>query len=240
MISNKIVDRFALTMQLLFLGLASYGQNAMVEPSIHEDVQEYTNKIFDSLVKIRRDFHRNPEVSGQEKRTSEKIALYLLALGLEVKTNIGGYGVVGILDTGKTGKRIAWRADIDAMPSDIPDVVDFESKNEGVRHICGHDVNTTIALGIANVLASKKEVLTGTIYFVFQPSEENYEGARAMIADGLLDIINPDEIYALHIAPMPTTMISTKPEWMFADYKIITASYKSSNENEAIIALRKN
>lgn len=236
---NKKVFRLALTIQFLFFGLVSCGQNAKLEPSIHVNVQEQTNKIFDSLVKIRRDFHEHPEVSGKEKRTSEKIAKYLLALGLEVKTGIGGYGVVGILNTGKIGKRIAWRADIDAMPSDIPDVVDFPSKSEGVRHICGHDVNTTIALGIANVVVSQKEKLTGTIYFIFQPAEESYLGAKAMIDDGLFDMINPDEIYGSHIAPMPTTMISTKPEWMFADYKIIKVSYKNSSENESIIEYSK-
>ena len=181
----------------------------------------------------------NPEVSGQEKRTSEKITEYLLSLGLEVKTDIGGYGVVGILNTGKEGKSIAWRADIDALPSDIPDVSDFKSKNEGVRHLCGHDINTTVALGIVNVLSSQRKSLVGKIYFIFQPSEETYTGAKAMIDDGLFDIINPDEIYGTHIAPMPTNMISTKPELMFADYKIIKVSYQNSNKNESIIEYTK-
>lgn len=239
MTSNKKVIKLTLTIQFLFFGLVSCGQNTKVEPSIHTSVQEQTNKIFDNLVTIRRDFHINPEVSGKEKRTSEKIAEYLLSLGLEIKTGIGGYGVIGILNTGKKGKRIAWRADIDAMPSDIPDVVDFPSKNEGVRHICGHDVNTTIALGIANVMASLKERLTGTVYFIFQPSEETYTGAKAMIDDGLFDIISPDEIYGSHIAPAPTAVITTKPEWMFADYKTIKVSYKNSNKNDAIVAYTK-
>lgn len=239
MTSNKKVIKLAFTIQFLFLGLVSCGQNTKVEPSIHKNVQEQTNKIFDSLITIRRNFHVNPEVSGQEKRTSEKIAEYLLALGLEVKTGLGGYGVVGILNTGKDGKSIAWRADIDAMPSDIPDVVDFKSKNVGVRHICGHDVNTTIALGIANILSSQKESLVGKIYFIFQPSEETYTGAKAMIDDGLFDLINPDEIYGTHIAPMPTNMISTKPEWMFADYKIIKVTYQNSSKKESIIAYTK-
>ncbi|PCJ82510.1 MAG: metal-dependent hydrolase [Bacteroidetes bacterium] len=239
MISNKIATKLILTLLLLIFSIVTFGQNLKTNHSIHEAVQLRTNEIFDSLVEIRRDFHINPEVSGQEKRTSEKIAKYLLSLGLEVKVGIGGYGVVGILNSGKKGRRIAWRADIDAMPSDIPDVVDFQSKNEGVRHICGHDVNTTIALGIANVMASQKEHFTGIAYFIFQPSEENYTGAKAMIDDGLFDIINPEEIYGAHIAPMPTTMISTKPEWMFADYKIIKVSFKNSDENEAIIAFTK-
>lgn len=223
----------------LFVSITTNAQNEKKEATIHNTVQLQTSQIFDSLVKIRREFHRNPEVSGQEVSTSKKIANYLKELGLEVKTGIGGNGVIGILHTGKKGKRIAWRADIDAMTSDIPDVVDFQSQNEGVRHICGHDVNTTIALGIANVLVSQKASLTGTVYFIFQPSEENYAGAKAMIADGLFDIIHPEEIYATHIAPMPSNVIATKAEWMFADYKMIKVTFENSNNNEALIAYTK-
>ena len=189
-------QKITLSLLTLIFGCYAFGQYATNELpvsiekefSIHKNVQQHTSAIFDSLVKIRRDFHSCPEVSEKEKRTSKKVATYLESLGLEVKTNIGGYGVIGILNTGKIGKRVAWRADIDAIASDIPDVVDFSSKNEGVRHICGHDVHTTIGLGIANVLVSQKENLTGTVYFIFQPAEEIFKGAKAMIDDGLFDI----------------------------------------------------
>ncbi|MEE9363567.1 MAG: amidohydrolase [Cellulophaga sp.] len=237
--STKIIFKLVLSTQFLLFGLALTAQNTKFKSSIHKTVQLRTDEIFDSLVKIRRDFHANPEVSGQEKRTSKKIAKYLLSLGLEVKTNIGGNGVVGILKGDNPGKKIAWRADIDAMPSKIPDVVNFPSKNKGVRHICGHDVNTTIALGIANVLASQKETLQGTIYFIFQPSEENIKGAKAMIDDGLFDIISPEEIYALHVTPMPVGLIASKPEWLFSDYKFTKVTFKNSNENESIIEFTK-
>ncbi|MFT0713607.1 MULTISPECIES: hypothetical protein [Flagellimonas] len=103
MTSNNQITKIAIIIQFLFFGLVSCGQNTKVESSIHLKVQERTDKIFDSLVKFRRDFHINPEVSGKEKRTSKKIAEYLLSLGLEVKTGIGGYGVVGILRTKKRG-----------------------------------------------------------------------------------------------------------------------------------------
>ncbi len=239
MTSYKNLLKSAITIQFLICGLIALGQNTNNTSSIHQDIQQQTDDIFDDLVKIRRDFHMNPEVSEQEKRTAHKIKEYLLSIGLEVKTDIGGNGVVGILKGAKEGKKIAWRADIDAMPSDIPDVVDFKSKKEGVRHICGHDVHATIALGIANVLASQKDQLEGTVYFIFQPSEENYKGAQAMIEDGLFDIINPDEIYGAHIAPLPATMISTKPEWLFADYKMIEVVYKNSADNDAVLEYTK-
>lgn len=237
-LATKII-RTSLIVQLLLCGLFTFGQNATMPSSIHQSVQSHTDAIFDSLVKIRRDFHVNPEVSGKEKRTSEKIAAYLLALGLEVKTGVGGYGVVGILNTGRAGKRIAWRADIDAMPSDIPDVVDFSSKNKGVRHICGHDVHTTIGMGIANVLASQKEKLEGTIYFVFQPAEEMNKGAKAMIADGLFNLIKPDEIYGLHISPYPVGTIATKSANVYTHFTIVEIAYKTSNNPDALVDFTK-
>ncbi|WP_298544534.1 M20 family metallopeptidase [uncultured Aquimarina sp.] len=239
MITYRTIVGPTIFILFLFFGVITFGQESVIKPAIHKSIQQQTNKIFDDLVKIHRDFHMNPEVSEQEKRTAHKIKEYLLSIGLEVKTNIGGNGVVGILKGAKEGKKIAWRADIDAMPSEIPDVVDFKSKTEGVRHICGHDVHATIALGIANVLASQKDQLKGTVYFIFQPSEENYKGAQAMIEDGLFDIINPEEIYAAHIAPLPATMISTKPEWLFADYKVIEVSYKNSGDDDAMIEYTK-
>lgn len=221
----------------LFVSISAFGQKKT--EGVHMDIQQRTNEIFDSLVTIRRDFHMYPEVGGNEKRTSEKIAAYLSRLGLEVKTGIGGYGVVGILKGGKPGKKIAWRADIDAMPSKAPDMVEFASKNEGVRHICGHDLHAAVALGIANVLVQQKESLSGTIYFVFQPSEENIKGALAMLDDGLLDIIEPEEMYAMHVTPFPAGTIATKPEEMFSDYKRVDLIFKTENDNDAVYEFAK-
>lgn len=239
MTSIKRLQKIVLSIQILLFTTFCIGQNTTNVTSIHKKVQQRTDQIFDSLVKIRRDFHIHPELAEQEIRTSEKIAEYLLRLGLEVRKNVGGYGVVGILKTNKKGKNIAWRTDIDALSSDSPDIVDFQSQTEGVRHICGHDVHTTIALGIADILVSQKEQLTGTVYFIFQPSEENLKGAKAMMNDGLFDIINPDEIYALHLTPMPTGMMGARPNWLFAGYKSIKISFKNSNENDSLVTYTK-
>ena len=199
----------------------------------YQQIEKQTNAIYSSLVEIRRDLHVNPELSKQEKRTSKVVAEYLRNLGLEVKTNIGGNGVVGILKGGKKGKKIAWRADMDAIKTDEPDVVSFPSQNEGVRHICGHDVHTTIALGIANVLSQQKENLEGTVYFIFQPAEETFTGAKDMIADGLFDIIQPDEIYGLHIGPEASGVINVKANELFAYTKTLKIKFKpSANEKE--------
>lgn len=201
--------------------------------SNYQQIEKQTDAIYNDLVKVRRDLHVNPELSKQEKRTSKIVADYLRNLGLEVKTNIGGNGVVGILKGGKKGRKIAWRADMDAIKTDESDVVDFKSQNEGVRHICGHDVHTTIALGIANVLSQHKENLEGTVYFIFQPAEETFTGAKDMIADGLFDIIQPDEIYGLHIGPEASGMINVKANELFAYQKTLQVKFKlSTNEKE--------
>jgi metal-dependent amidase/aminoacylase/carboxypeptidase family protein len=200
----------------------------------HQEIEKKTNEIYDDLVKIRRDFHMNPEISKQEKRTSKIVAEYLRNLGLEVKTDVGGYGVVGILKGGKKGRKIAWRADMDAIKTDEADVVDYKSKNKGVRHICGHDVHTTIALGIANVLSQQKEDLEGTVYFIFQPAEEMATGAKDMIADGLFDLIKPDEVYGLHIGPEASGTINYKSNELFAYQRSLRITFKPSNNEKEL------
>lgn len=231
----KVNGSFIAIALVFLLNFSASGQQSDNQLVMHEAIQHRTDEIFEDLVEIRRDFHRYPEVSEQEERTSKKIAEYLSSLGLEVETGIGGYGVVGILNGDKEGKSIAWRADIDAMPSNIPDVVDFESVNPGVRHICGHDVHTTVALGIANVLAHQKEDLEGTVYFIFQPSEENYKGAQAMIGDGLLEKISPDEIYGIHISPFPVGTVATKSDRVFAHTNRVQVVYKRLGNEEGKI-----
>jgi len=155
-----------------------------------------------ALIAIRRDIHRHPEVAGQEARTSALVAKELRDLGLQVRTNVGGRGVVAILRGGRPGPVVGYRADMDAVPSRDPDPVDFRSIVIGVRHICGHDVHTAIGLGVAGALAAVKRDLPGTAVFYFQPAEETTEGARAMIEGGALNAPTPGAVFALHCAPM--------------------------------------
>jgi len=223
----------------MFFGQATKNKDKSTT-GIHPIIQQHTKTIFDSLVEIRRDLHQYPELAGEEVRTAAKIAEYLQNLGLEVHQQIGGNGVVAILETHRKGKKIAWRADIDALETDLPDVVAFESTNNGVRHICGHDIHTSIALGIANVLTKIKDKLNGIIYFIFQPAEENWQGAKAMIDDGLFELIDPEEIYALHLAPMPEGLIATKVENIFADYKMIELNFAKNKDNAELSNYIKN
>lgn len=209
------------------------------DPLSHESIRLQTDRIFNNLVKIRRDLHENPELAGNEIRTQKVIAQYLLDLGLEVDTNIYGHGVVGILKGGRKGKKIAWRSDMDALPNDFADQVAFKSKNKGVQHGCGHDIHMAVGLGIAEVLAKNKASLSGTAYFIFQPEEETFIGAKAMINDGLLSKIKPDEIYGLHVSALPVGQIMVKPNEMFAYQKRVKIQLKNELTKEDAKALTK-
>jgi amidohydrolase len=156
-------------------------------------------KRLDSMVALRRDFHRHPELSFQETRTSEIIAERLVKAGLEVRTGIAKTGVVGVLRGDKPGKTIAWRADIDALP--LTEILEapFKSGTPGVMHACGHDGHTAIAITAAEILAARRGELPGTAVFIFQPAEELLSGAKPMIEAGVLDNPRVDEIYGLHL-----------------------------------------
>jgi amidohydrolase len=152
-----------------------------------------------SLVELRRDFHRHPELSFQETRTAEIIAQRLHAAKLEVRTGIAGTGVVGVLRGDQPGRTIAWRADIDALP--LTETLDapFTSGTPGVMHACGHDGHTAIAITLAEILAARRAEMPGTAVFIFQPAEELLGGAKPMIEAGVLDRPHVDEIYGLHL-----------------------------------------
>ncbi|HUG37237.1 MAG TPA: M20/M25/M40 family metallo-hydrolase, partial [Candidatus Limnocylindrales bacterium] len=110
---------------------------------------EWTQEIgrrADDMVALRRDFHRHPELSHQETRTAEIIAERLHAAKLEVRTGVGGTGVVGVLHGDRPGRTIAWRADIDALPLTELLQAPYTSGKPGVMHACGHDGHTAIAI----------------------------------------------------------------------------------------------
>lgn len=215
------------------------GQTKKNEALTHELIKLETDNIYDKLVQIRRHFHENPELAGKEKLTQETIKKYLSDLGLQVKTDIYGYGIVGILEGEKKGKKIAWRADMDALANDFPDEVEFKSKTKGVQHGCGHDIHLAIALGIAEVLAKHKKSLNGTVYFIFQPEEETFIGAKGMINNGLLSKIKPQEIYGLHITALPVGQIMVKANEMFAYQKRFRIKLKNELTDEQVKELTK-
>jgi amidohydrolase len=152
------------------------------------------------VVAVRRDIHQNPEVSFEEKRTTDLLVDQLLALGLAPRRLRGGTGVV--CDIGTAGPIVALRADIDALAlADLKDVP-YRSRNEGVCHACGHDAHTAILLAAAEQLV--REELPGRIRLIFQPGEETLPGgALTVIESGALEGV--EQIYALHCDPRLTT-----------------------------------
>ncbi len=166
-------------------------------------VKESINQLFPQLVEWRRHFHQNPELSFQEKETSEYIASFLENLGLHVQTNLGGYGLIGILEGKKTGPTIALRADMDALPIQDEKDCSYRSQVPGVMHACGHDGHMAVLMGAASILKQFQEQIRGKIIFLFQPAEECPPGgAIKMIEDGVLE--NVDRIYGIHLwTPFP-------------------------------------
>jgi amidohydrolase len=153
----------------------------------------------DQLVAWRQDFHRHPELGFQEFRTSSIVAKYLSSLGMEVQTGVGKTGVVGLLEGSQPGPVVMLRFDMDALPIQETNQIDYVSQTPGVMHACGHDAHTAIGMGIAQLLTKHRKELAGTIKFVFQPGEEGCGGALAMIADNVLENPKPDVTLGLHV-----------------------------------------
>ena len=173
------------------------------------------------VIEWRRDLHQNPELSNREFRTSKIVAEHLKRLGLEVQTGIAKTGVIGVLKGGKPGPTIALRADMDGLPvveqTDVPfrsrATTSYRNETVGVMHACGHDVHTSVLMGLAEAFVSMKAELPGTVIFLFQPAEEGAPegekgGASLMIEEGALQRHRPEAVFGLHVfANMPTGMI---------------------------------
>ena len=159
-----------------------------------------TSYLENDLIKWRREFHSKPELNFDVTETSKKVSNILKSSNIEVHNNIGRTGLVGVIKKGSSSRSIGIRADMDALPVNEINSFDYKSKHDGKMHACGHDGHITMALGAAKHLAEKED-FDGTAYFVFQPDEEQTQGAQAMIDDGLFDRFSMDEIYAFHNLP---------------------------------------
>ena len=159
-------------------------------------IREEIKNIKDEIYAIRRHFHRYPELSFKEFNTAETISQHLDKFGIAHKKGVGKTGIVGEINFGP-GPIIALRADMDALPIQEENNLDYKSLNDGVMHACGHDGHMAILLGAANALSKNSKLKKGTVRFIFQPAEEGLGGAKYMIEDGCLDKV--DEIYGLHL-----------------------------------------
>jgi hippurate hydrolase len=173
-----------------YLGAALRGPLAAILPH-HEGLTEF-----------RRDLHANPELGFEEHRTAALVAERLRGFGVEVHTGLGKTGVVGVI-RGKgecSGRSIGLRADMDALPMVEENEFAHRSTRPDLMHGCGHDGHVTILLGATRYLAETRD-FDGTVYVIFQPGEEGFAGAKAMIDDGLFERFPADEVYALHNWP---------------------------------------
>jgi amidohydrolase len=226
---------FALT---VLMGLAAQTTSTIVAGAALRDQQiaQAAEALRAKLIEQRRDFHMHPELSNREERTSRIVAERLRALGLdEVKTGVGKYGVVALLKGSKPGPVVAVRADMDALPIQETIDVPYKSQTPGVKHACGHDVHTTVELGVAEVLSRMRDQISGTIKFIFQPAEEGAPvgeegGATLMIKEGALENPRPQAIFGLHTGSFEVGQIAyhSGPAMASADrFAIIIRGKKS-------------
>jgi len=178
------------------------------------EIDRSTAAVLPRVVAWRRDLHQHPELGNRERRTAALVAEHLRGLGLEVRTGVAHTGVVGVLRGGRPGRAVALRADMDALPVtedvDVPfrstAKAEWDGREVGVMHACGHDNHVAILMGVAEVLAGLRTRLPGSVTFLFQPAEEGLPagetgGAQQMVAEGALENPTVEAIFGLHVYP---------------------------------------
>ncbi len=164
------------------------------------------------LSAIRRKIHQHPELGFEEVETARLVALQLAGLDLTVQTGVARTGIVATLIGGKPGRTVLVRADMDALPVAEEGSAVYKSQRPGIMHACGHDGHTAVLIGLARVLAAKRDELAGTVKLVFQPAEEGPGGAEPMIAAGVLDNPKVDAAIGFHLwNNLPVGQIGVRP-----------------------------
>jgi len=199
--------RFYFTL-LILLSINTFAQKNAQGDAVSKKAGEIESKV----IAWRREFHEHPELGNTEVRTAGIIAKHLESLGITVTTGVAKTGVVGVLKGGKPGPVVALRADMDGLPVtervDVPFAskvkTQYNGQQVGVMHACGHDSHVAILMGVAEVMASMKKDIAGTVKFIFQPAEEGVPvgeegGAALMIKEGVLENPKVEVIFGLHI-----------------------------------------
>jgi amidohydrolase len=226
-IEASMISPFLLTLAL-FQGVVS-PPPAQRDEKLLAELDKRVTDVAPQVIRSRRDLHEHPELSNREFRTSRLVAGHLKALGLEVREHVAHTGVVGVLWGNKTGCVVCLRADMDALPVTVETGLPFastvrteyEGREVGVMHACGHDAHTAMLMGVATVLAGPRDRLPGTVVFLFQPAEEGAPegeqgGAELMIKEGAFDDPRPEAIFGLHVFPGPVGQLSARPEGIMA------------------------
>jgi amidohydrolase len=221
---------------------------AAQEPSTRDQTFSASiDALFPKLVETRRDIHAHPELSNEEERTAALVATRLRDLGLEVKTGVAKHGIVALLESGRPGPCVAVRADMDALPIKELRATPYRSQNPGVMHACGHDVHTTVGLGVAEVLAAHRDLWRGSVKFLFQPAEESMPssfkgqwGAQLMVKEGALENPRPAAIFGLHCRPTisPAGAIDDTTHYLRAGQVAYAIGPDSANSDSFSITIK--
>jgi amidohydrolase len=163
------------------------------------DFKAEAETLRDQLIAWRRDFHVHPELGFQEHRSAGVIADRLRELGYQVQTGVAHTGVVGLLEGARPGPVVMLRFDMDALPVTEENETSYVSQNPGVMHACGHDGHMAMGLGVATLMAPRRDQIAGTLKLVFQPGEEGMNGAEVMVQEGVLEGPRPDVVLATHV-----------------------------------------
>ncbi|GHH99518.1 amidohydrolase [Neobacillus kokaensis] len=201
----------------------------MIHAAIKEAIQKYSGE----LTELRRKFHREPELSWEEFKTTAFVCEYLEKLGVHYRKT-EPTGVIATIEGGKPGKTVALRADMDALTveelnKDLP----YASIEEGKMHACGHDAHTSMLLIAAKALSEIKEELPGNVRLIFQPAEEVATGANELVKQGAMEGV--DNVFGIHIwSQMPTHKVSCSPGPSFASADLFTVTFKGRGGHGAI------
>lgn len=188
------------------------------------NILDKAKSIEDYIINFRRDLHENPELSGEEYRTQEKIMEQLDILGIPYK-KVGNTSLIATLKGNKDGKTIALRGDIDALPIKEESGLEFASKKEGLMHACGHDTHTSMLLGAAKILSQMKDDIAGEVRFFFQEGEETFTGAKKIIQAGGMEGV--DAAFGIHNMPtLDTGYIDISPGFRSAGCDTIYVKFE--------------
>jgi len=183
---------------------------------LRDDAQELAH----DLAEIRHTIHQHPEIGLELPVTQRTVLEHLDGLGLEITTGTSLTSVTAVLRGKPGGPTVLLRGDMDALPVTEGTGVEFASKVHGAMHACGHDLHTTMLLGAARLLSAHRDELDGDVVFMFQPGEEGWDGAGAMIAEGVLDASGrrADSAYGIHVSSglLPRGVFTTRPGTLMA------------------------
>ena len=244
---SKRAARGWLLATLVLLSAVIQAADQAADQALPPAFAELVDEVMPRVVAWRRDIHQHPELANREFRTAGLVARHLESLDMEVRTEIAHTGVLGVLRGGLPGPVVALRADMDALPVEEQSGLPFASRARGeymgqevpVMHACGHDLHVAILMGVAEVLAARRDELPGTVMFVFQPAEEGAPpgeegGAELMLREGLFDDPTPEVIFGLHVVPSPVGTIGWRSGGMMASSDSFDITVRGSQTHGAV------